>query len=116
MPLLDEEAHEKAETPEKDAIEMKEKASTTSEGEKDDSASSTSSSSTSARSWWLSCKRPSSPWPALSALASTRGPAARRQRSSPFKTIKMEHSTSAIDSFYHAKPDTRRHADHKLFS
>ena len=37
MPLLDEEAHEKAETPEKDAIEMKEKASTTSEGEKDDS-------------------------------------------------------------------------------
>merc|ERR1711928_215904 len=34
------------------------------------SASSTSSSSTSARSWWLSCKRPSSPWPALSALAS----------------------------------------------
>ena len=68
------------------------------------------------RSWWLSCKRPSSPWPALSALASTRGPAARRQRSSPFKTIKMEHSTSAIDSFYHAKPDTRRHADHKLFS
>lgn len=37
MPLLDEEAHEKAETPEKDVIEMKEKASTTSEGEKDDS-------------------------------------------------------------------------------
>ena len=37
MPLLDDEAHEKAETPEKDAIEMKEKASTTSEGEKDDS-------------------------------------------------------------------------------
>lgn len=37
VPLLDEEAHEKAETPEKDAIEMKEKASTTSEGEKDDS-------------------------------------------------------------------------------
>ena len=37
MPLLDEEAHEKAETPEKDAIELKEKASTTSEAEKDDS-------------------------------------------------------------------------------
>ena len=37
MPLRDDEAHEKAETPEKDAIEMKEKASTTSEGEKDDS-------------------------------------------------------------------------------
>lgn len=37
MPLLDDEAHEKAETPEKDVIEMKEKASTTSEGEKDDS-------------------------------------------------------------------------------
>lgn len=37
MPLLDDEGHEKAETPEKDAIEMKEKASTTSEGEKDDS-------------------------------------------------------------------------------
>lgn len=37
MPLLDDEAHEKAETPEKDAIEMKEKASTTSEPEKDDS-------------------------------------------------------------------------------
>lgn len=38
MPLLDEEALEKAETPEKDAIEMKEKASTTSDqAEKDDS-------------------------------------------------------------------------------
>ena len=37
MPLLDDDAHEKAETPEKDAIEMKEKASTTSEPEKDDS-------------------------------------------------------------------------------
>ena len=37
MPLLDDEAHEKAETPEKDAIELKEKASTTSEPEKDDS-------------------------------------------------------------------------------